>query len=87
MDEYIEFNPSAFKHKLTAADIRHAGNVFLYEEPMEDEVNKYLLIGANLRFDDTHGNLIEVMYNRIDLDTVNVFHAMPCRKATLALMK
>jgi hypothetical protein len=54
---------------------------------MEDAVNKHLLIGF-----DTHGNLIEVMYNRIDLDTVNVFHASnlwfaPCRKAVLALMK
>jgi hypothetical protein len=82
MDEYIEFNPAAFRHGVTAADIRHAGEVFLYEEPMAGEVNKHLLIGF-----DTRGNLIEVMYNRIDMDTVNVFHAMPCRKATLAKMQ
>ena len=24
---------------------------------------------------------IEVIYNRIDEDSINVFHAMPCRKA------
>jgi hypothetical protein len=82
MDESIEFNQAAFRHGVTAEDIRHAGKMFLYEEPLANEVNKHLLVGF-----DTQGNLIEVMYNRIDLDTVNVFHAMPCRKAILAMIK
>ena len=40
--------------------------------------NKWLIIGY-----DTAGNLIEVAYNIIDDNTVNVFHAMPCRKKFL----
>jgi hypothetical protein len=37
--------------------------------------NKYLVIG----FDQT-GNFIEVMYNRIDEKSINVFHAMKARQ-------
>jgi hypothetical protein len=29
------------------------------------------------------GNLLEVMYNPIDEDSINVFHAMKCRKSFL----
>ena len=47
----------------------------LYEELLESYENKWLVIGY-----DAAGNLIEVAYNIIDDDTVNVFHAMPCRK-------
>jgi hypothetical protein len=28
---------------------------------------------------DTNSNLLEIMYNEIDEQTVNVFHAMRCR--------
>ncbi|MDR0526616.1 MAG: hypothetical protein LBG79_02165 [Spirochaetaceae bacterium] len=42
---------------------------------LESYKNKWLLIGY-----DTAGNLIEVAYNIIDDNTVNVFHAMPCRR-------
>jgi hypothetical protein len=45
---------------------------------LEDYVNKYLLIGFN-----TQGNPIEIMYNRIDEERINVFHAMKCRKGFL----
>jgi uncharacterized DUF497 family protein len=72
----IKFNWAAFKHGVTEADILRAFETFVYEDPIEDADNKYLLIGFNL-----HGNLIEVMYNKIDEDAINVFHAMPCRKA------
>ncbi|MDR2922317.1 MAG: hypothetical protein LBU85_03115, partial [Treponema sp.] len=42
----------------------------------EDESdNKYLVIGF-----DRNINLIEVMYNVIDEHSINVFHAMRCRK-------
>ena len=71
----IKFNRSAFKHWYTEADILRAFETFIYEDPIEDAENKYLLIGFN-----TVGNLIEVMYNKIDDDAINVFHAMPCRK-------
>jgi len=71
----IEFNKAAFKHGINEASIRYALWHPLYEELLESYVNKWLVIGY-----DTAGNLIEVAYNIIDDDTVNVFHAMPSRK-------
>ena len=71
----IEFNKSAFKHDVTEANIHYAMWHPLYEELLESYSNKWLIIGY-----DTVGNLVEVAYNIIDNDTVNVFHAMPCRK-------
>ena len=67
--------PSAFKHKQTKADIVRSFETFIYEDMLEDFDNKHLLLGFN-----TNGNLIEVMYNRICVDIIKVFHAMPCRK-------
>jgi len=72
----IIYVPSAFKHGVTKEDIFRAFETFIYEDPIEDVDNKYLLLGFN-----RHGNLIEVMYNRIRLDAIKVFHAMPCRRA------
>jgi hypothetical protein len=71
----IIYVSSAFKHRQTKADIVRAFETFIYEDMFEDFENKYLLLGFN-----THGNLIEVMYNRINVDAIKVFHAMPCRK-------
>jgi hypothetical protein len=78
----IEFNPSAFKHNVSEVDIRSAIDRFIYEEPLEDFHNKYLLLGF-----DTKGILLEVMYNTINADTINVFHAMPCRKSFYNLLR
>ena len=71
----VEFNKSAFKHGITEASIRYAMWHPLYEELYESYTNKWLIIGY-----DTTGNLLEVAYNIINDDAVNVFHAMPCRK-------
>ena len=74
----IEFNPSAFKHGCTENDIYKAFDTFYYDGDVIDDVdaeNKYLLIGLDL-----NANLIEVMYNVIDENSINVFHAMKCRK-------
>jgi len=71
----IEFNNAAFKHGLTEDSIRHVMWHPLHEQLLESYLNKWLVIGY-----DTAGNLIEIAYNIIDDDTVNVFHAMPCRK-------
>ena len=71
----IIYVPSAFKHGVTKADIVRAFETFIYEDMLEDFTNKHLLLGFN-----THGNLIEVMYNKISVDAIKVFHAMPCRK-------
>lgn len=74
MDEAITFTQTAFKHNVTKEAIYQAVKDFLYDEPVAGYVNKYLLLGF-----DGNANLLEIMYNRINEDTINVFHAMPCR--------
>ncbi|MDR0321173.1 MAG: hypothetical protein LBI28_06695 [Treponema sp.] len=74
----IEFNEAAFKHDVSEANIRYALWHPLHEQLLEAYKNKWLVVGY-----DTVGNLLEVAYNIIDDDTVNVFHAMPCRKKFL----
>jgi hypothetical protein len=71
----IKFNRAAFKHGVTKADILWAFETFIYEDPIDGVDNKYLLLGFSIS-----GNLLEVMYNRIDENNINVFHAMPCRR-------
>ncbi len=78
MDGGISYNISAFKHDITKDDIEYAFLHPICNGLLEDYENKYLLIGFN-----TRGNPIEIMYNRIDDDHVNVFHAMKCRKGLL----
>lgn len=78
----IEFNPSAFKHGINELDILKAIDRFIYEDPLEDFENKYLLLGF-----DTKGTLLEIMYNYIDDDIINIFHAMPCRKSFYDLLR
>jgi len=70
----INFNPAAFKHNKTEDDIRWAIKTHICDVLMEGYDNKYAVIGF-----DKKGNLIEVMYNLIDEQTINVFHAMGCR--------
>jgi hypothetical protein len=74
----ITCNQSAFKHGITKDDIEWAFLHPIRNGLLEDYENKYLLIGF-----DTHANPIEIMYNRIDNERVNVFHAMKCRKGFL----
>jgi hypothetical protein len=76
MSAKIEFNPVAFKHGVSRADIQHTVDAFLFEDPLDEFDNKYLLLGF-----DTKGILLEVMYNIIDEQSINVFHTMPCRRA------
>jgi uncharacterized DUF497 family protein len=86
MDVDIEFNPAAFKHGVSRADIRKAFDTARYDglldEDDEDARDKYLLIGF-----DQNTNLIEVLYNVIDDYTLNVFHAMPCSNAYLHFLR
>jgi hypothetical protein len=72
----IEFNPSAFKHGVTEADIRSAFDNKLFDHPVARQEEKNLLIGFDERL-----NPIEILYNEINDHTVNVFHSMKCRKA------
>jgi hypothetical protein len=78
MEPSIVFNEAAFHHGITEADIRHAIATKIYDAPMMGFVNKYVIIGFGAA-----GNLLEVMYNPIDEDSINVFHAMKCRKLFL----
>jgi hypothetical protein len=77
---HIEFNKSALKHGVTKEDIRFAFDNKLFDHPVAHEEEKNLLIGFDLAL-----NPLEILYNEIDEHTVNVFHAMKCRKAWLNL--
>jgi hypothetical protein len=72
----IEFNKAAFKYGVTEEDIRYAFAHNVFDHPVAGEEEKNLLIGF-----DTKANLLEILYNRIGNQTINVFHAMKCRKA------
>jgi hypothetical protein len=77
----IEFNVSAFKHKITEESIRCVLNRPRYEGPLENEEEKYIVVGF-----DNSGNLLEILYNIIDDETINVFHAMRCRSIFFHLL-
>jgi len=84
MDVTLEFNQAAFIHNVTEDDIRFAFETARYEGSIDEEEsdNKYLVIEF-----DRKALPLEVMYNVIDEDTINVFHAMRCRKNFLHLIK
>ena len=85
MDFTIEFNPAAFKHGVSEADIRMVFDNAKYDgfvdEDDPDAANKHLLIGF-----DRKANLIEVFYNVIADGRVRVFHAMKCRSLYFKLL-
>ncbi|MCL2558519.1 MAG: hypothetical protein FWE09_08570 [Treponema sp.] len=77
----IEFNPSAFKHGITEAAIKQAILNAVYDDIWDEASDKHLLMGF-----DNNGNLLEVMYNVIDEQSINVFHAMKCRSIYYGLL-
>jgi len=48
MYAFIKFNQAAFRHGKTEADIMRVFETFIYEDPIEDADNKYLLIGFDI---------------------------------------
>ena len=78
----IEFSKSAFKHGIDEADIRRALADWIFEDQIDlaNHEDKHLLLGF-----DTKGRVLEVLYNIIDEHTINVFHAMKCRKVWRSL--
>jgi len=82
MEVFVKCVPSAFKHGITEANIRHAILNWRYDDIVEDDPGKHLLIGF-----DSNANLLEIMYNAIDEQTVRVFHAMKCTNVHLAMLK
>jgi hypothetical protein len=77
----IEFNEAAFRHDLSKENIRCALNRPEYEGPLDNDENRYIVIGF-----DPVGNLLEIFYNEIDEHTINVFHAMKCRSIFFHLL-
>ena len=77
----IEFNLSAFKHGITEENIRYVLNRPRYEGPLEDDDEKIIVVGF-----DNSGRLLEILYNFIDAKTINVFHAMKCRRIFFHLL-
>jgi hypothetical protein len=76
MGSEIVFVPSAFKHEISEDSIRWVLLNHLADGIIEEgDETKYLSIGF-----DMSGNLLEIMYNFLDGQTVKVFHAMKCRK-------
>jgi hypothetical protein len=82
MEIIVKCVPSAFKHGVTEANIRHAILNWVYDDIFEGASDKYLLIGF-----DSNANLLEIMYNVMDERNLRVFHAMKCRDALLPLLK
>ena len=81
MDVIVKYASSAFKHGITEANIRHTIRNWRYDDIVEDDPGKHLLIGF-----DGNANLLEIMYNVIDEQTVCVFHAMKCTAAHRTLL-
>jgi uncharacterized DUF497 family protein len=82
VEEEFIFKPSAFKHGIDEEDIRNAFKRRVFDYVMPGEENKNLLLGLA-----RNGSLLEIMYNVLERDVINVFHAMKCRKAYLALLR
>ena len=79
--EFI-FRSTAFKHGLEEADIRHAFETCRYMGQYGDRENVFLLLGFDMK-----ANPVEILYNEIEENCVNVFHAMPCQSRFLRLFE
>jgi hypothetical protein len=82
MEVIVKFAPSAFKHGITRADIYHVLNHAEYDDVLYNDNEKHLVLGF-----DTKANLLEILYNVIDEQTVRVFHAMPCTHTFHSLLE
>jgi hypothetical protein len=81
MDLIVEFNEAAFRHGISKEDILHALKTRIYAAAVEGLTEKYAFLGF-----DCAGNPLEIMYNSIDDNTINVFHAMKARKSFLKML-
>ena len=82
VDVIVEFNRAAFRHNISKEDIVHALKSRIYAAAIEGLPEKYAVIGF-----DRAGNPLEIMYNPVDDNTINVFHAMKARKSFLDMLK
>jgi hypothetical protein len=78
----VRFVPSAFRHGITREDIYHVLNNAEYDDVLDNDNEKHLVVGF-----DSRTNLLEILYNVVDEQTVKVFHAMKCRHAFRSLLE
>ena len=81
VDVIVEFNEAAFRHNISKEDMLHALKHKIRSGAIEGFPEKYAVIGL-----DCAGNPIEFMYNPIDDNSINVFHAMKVRKSTIKML-
>jgi uncharacterized DUF497 family protein len=76
----VKYSKSALKH-VTREDIQRAMINVIYDDVLDDDKDRHLLMGF-----DGNGNLLEILYNVIDEDTIRVFHAMKCTDEFIKLL-
>jgi len=81
MEIAIEINHSAYDHGITEISIRQAIMNPIFNDVLDEFAGKNLLLGF-----DNSGKLLEIIYNYIDERSINVFHAMRCRKCYYHLL-
>ena len=81
MEVVVKCVPSAFKHGVSEANIPHAILNWKYDDAFAEDPEKHLLLGF-----DGNANLLEIMYNVLDEQTIKVFHAMKCTNAFHTLL-
>jgi len=81
VDVIIEFNEAAFGHDISKEDILCAYMNRIYDAAIESLPEKYAVIGF-----DRAGNPLEIMYNPIDDNTINIFHAMRARRSFIKML-
>ena len=64
------------KHGFSEADICRAIRTGISEALIDEYEDKYAIIGF-----DSKGNALEILYNFLDDETMEVYHAMRCRKS------
>ena len=76
----VKYSKSALKH-VTKEDIQRAMINVIFDDILHDNKDRHLLMGF-----DGNGNLLEILYNVIDDDTIRVFHAMKCTNEFIRLL-
>ena len=76
----VRYSESALKH-VAKEDIQRAMINVIFDDILDDNKDRHLLIGF-----DGNGNLLEILYNVIDDDTIRVFHAMKCTNEFIRLL-
>jgi hypothetical protein len=77
----IKFSQSAFKHGITQNSICRAIINAIYDDILDEDEDKHLFLGF-----DGNGNVLEILYNIVDEETIRVFHAVKCRDTFLTLV-